>query len=90
MQTFVFLASATPASASAWEGTVGTTGVTYSVSNAKLLALTFANCAGDGAKSDSTSNADAASDFFVAITGNDTKVEVAAEHTLTFTPQTAA
>lgn len=85
-----FLASAAPANAAAWEGTVGTTGVTYSVSNSNLLALEFAACAGNGASAASTSNADAASDFFVAITGDNVKVEEASNHTLTFTPQTAA
>lgn len=85
-----FLASASPADEAAWAGTVGTTGVTYSVSNANLLALEFANCAGSGATVNSTSNADAASDFFVAVTGHATNVEEATNHTLTFTPQTAA
>ena len=85
-----FLASATPADASAWAGTVGTTGVTYSVSNSNLLALAFADCAGNRATSASTTDADAASDWFVAVSGDDTNVEAAAAHTLTFTPQTAA
>lgn len=85
-----FLDSASPANAAAWAGTVGTTGVTYSVSNSNLLALAFADCAGDGATSDSTTNADAASDFFVAVTGDDVNVETETSHTLTFTPQTAA
>ena len=85
-----FLASAEPANEAAWAGTVGTTGVTYSVSNASLLALSFAACAGNGASAASTTDADAASDWFVAITGDDTNVEEATPHTLTFTPQTAA
>lgn len=85
-----FLASASPANESAWAGTVGTTGVSYSVTNANLVALSFGACTGNGATSVSTSDADAASDWFVAVTGDDTNVEEATAHTLTFTPQTAA
>lgn len=85
-----FLDSASPANESAWAGTAGTTGVTYSVSNANLLGLAFNACTGNGASATSMTNADAASDWFVAITGDDTNVEAAAAHSLTFTPQTAA
>lgn len=85
-----FLSSSAPADASAWAGTVGTTGVTYTVSNENLIGLAFGGCAGNGAKSNSKSNADAESDFYVAVTGDDTNVETAVNHTLTFTPQTAA
>ena len=85
-----FLASASPANAAAWEGTAYNTGVTYSVSNSNLINLSFNDCAGDEATADSTTTADAASDFFVAITGDDTNVEETANFTITFTPQTAA
>ena len=84
------MASASPANESAWAGTVGTTGVSITVSNATLLGLEFANCAGNGASVNATALADAGSDVFVAVTGNDTKVEIATEHTLTFTPQEEA
>lgn len=73
-----FLASASP-SGSGWAGTVGTTGVSLTALNANLLALAF-----NGSTGVSTSNVSAGS-VYVAVTGQEV-VEVAANHTITFSP----